>query len=376
MYDENTGLIYLGSGQYYDPVTGRLLTRGVGSNPYKPGAYDPAGMMVAPLAMLGLVLSRKKKRGKWDTFIALLVVCVVVGMSVSACGPKNTEPAPAPIVIPKPEEDSDSSGGEPAEIPAPTSLPAPLPTPTEDLCGYSMRDENLRYDIIVFGGSDSSKGIQFANPWIYDSIGQWASDDQSNWIAEENLIPYPGYLNEDLHQKAGKSRQYEDAIARNLSPCDDVIIIGYSAGTESALMYAKWRIENNMSQRINAVVLLGPTFGSKNETGLGEILTFGRTEINTDGTPKLDYDDWADYITKLLLSGVYVHVFADSGTYQYPDQADRAEKYQEEYLQIKDISKKYKFDNQQGVNHLSATINDPVHKTDIYNDIRTSMGQP
>ena len=76
MYDDTTGLIYLGGGQYYDPVTGRMLTRGAGqSNPYKPGAFDPAGVMVAPLAVLGLVLRRKKKRGKWDTFIALLVVC-------------------------------------------------------------------------------------------------------------------------------------------------------------------------------------------------------------------------------------------------------------------------------------------------------------
>ena len=92
MYDDATGLIYLGSGQYYDPVTGRMLTRGAGqSNPYKPGAYDPAGVMVAPLAMLGLVLGRKKKRGKWDSLIVLLVVCVVVGMSLSACTQQNQE---------------------------------------------------------------------------------------------------------------------------------------------------------------------------------------------------------------------------------------------------------------------------------------------
>ena len=92
VYDENTGLIYMGNGRYYDPVTGRMLTRGAGqSNPYKPGAFDPAGVMVAPLAMLGLVLGKKKKRGKWDTFIALLVVCVVVGMSVSACSLPETD---------------------------------------------------------------------------------------------------------------------------------------------------------------------------------------------------------------------------------------------------------------------------------------------
>ena len=91
VYDENTGLIYMGNGRYYDPVTGRMLTRGAGqSNPYKPGAYDPAGMMVAPLAVLGLVLGKKKKRGKWDSLLVLLVVGMVVGMSVSACGPGKT----------------------------------------------------------------------------------------------------------------------------------------------------------------------------------------------------------------------------------------------------------------------------------------------
>jgi YD repeat-containing protein len=95
--DENTGLIYLGSGQYYDPVTGRMLTRGAGqSNPYKPGAFDPAGMMVAPLAVLGLVLGRKKKRGKWDSLLVLLVMGVVVGMSVSASGPEKSTPTPIP----------------------------------------------------------------------------------------------------------------------------------------------------------------------------------------------------------------------------------------------------------------------------------------
>ena len=30
IYDDTTGLIYMGGGQYYDPVTGRMLTRGAG----------------------------------------------------------------------------------------------------------------------------------------------------------------------------------------------------------------------------------------------------------------------------------------------------------------------------------------------------------
>jgi hypothetical protein len=75
-----------------------MLTRGAGQgNPYKPGAFDPAGMMVAPLALIGFVLGKKRKRGKWDTFIAVLFVCVVVGMSVSACSkPSTSEPTADP----------------------------------------------------------------------------------------------------------------------------------------------------------------------------------------------------------------------------------------------------------------------------------------
>ncbi len=39
LIDATTGLIYIGNGQYYDPETGRFLTRGVNpnsTNPYVP----------------------------------------------------------------------------------------------------------------------------------------------------------------------------------------------------------------------------------------------------------------------------------------------------------------------------------------------------
>lgn len=287
--------------------------------------------MVAPLAMLGLVLGKKKKRGKWDTFIALLVVCVVVGMSVSACGPDNTEPAPAPIETPKPEGDSDANGSEPTEIPAPTSPPALLPTPTEDLCGYSIRNESIRYDIIVFGGSKAGR-IKEQGWEVPESVGMWVTDNNGvlyegseyagNRIFEGNLKRYPGYANiGQPDERAGKAIQAESA--RGISPCDSVILIGYSAGTESSLMYAKWRVEQR--QNVKAVVLLGPTFGSYDEDGrlrddfgnLRPVLTFGVTEIIENKNPIVkydDYNDWADYITFLLMSNVNIYVFADSGT--------------------------------------------------------------
>ena len=91
VYDAGTGLIYMGNGQYYDPSTGRFLTRGAQqdqSNPYTPWNSDPAGMLIAPLALLALVFGRKKTRTKFDQFVILFVIVLSVGLSVSACDTK------------------------------------------------------------------------------------------------------------------------------------------------------------------------------------------------------------------------------------------------------------------------------------------------
>ena len=53
--DAATGLLYVGNGQYYDPATGRFLTRNAKpnqSNPYTP--FDPLGALFAPLGLVAL----------------------------------------------------------------------------------------------------------------------------------------------------------------------------------------------------------------------------------------------------------------------------------------------------------------------------------
>lgn len=86
--------------------------------------------MVAPLAVLGLVLGRKKKRGKWDNLIVLLVVCVVVGMSVSACDPleKDDQTGKVAINLTLPPPHVVHMTWTP---PASTSTPTPTASPTE-----------------------------------------------------------------------------------------------------------------------------------------------------------------------------------------------------------------------------------------------------
>lgn len=134
MYDANTGLLYMGGGRYYDPATGRFLSRGAGQgNPYVPWAVDPAGAMIAPLGLLGLLLGRKKKRSKWDTILVLLVLGAVVVMSLTACGPK----APAPIP-PQPPTGTPSPGSETEDIQSPGTTETPAKTlaiPTDECNG-------------------------------------------------------------------------------------------------------------------------------------------------------------------------------------------------------------------------------------------------
>jgi hypothetical protein len=76
----------VGNGQYCDPATGRFLDRNAKpeqTNPYMPWG-NPASALMAPLALLSLLYSRKKKRGKIDTLVIALVLCLGVGMSLAA----------------------------------------------------------------------------------------------------------------------------------------------------------------------------------------------------------------------------------------------------------------------------------------------------
>lgn len=85
--DAATGLLYVGNGQYYDPATGRFLSRDAkpnNSNPYVP--WDPTGAIVGPLAAMALFFSKRKKGSKVGTLFALLLVSASVGMTLAACG--------------------------------------------------------------------------------------------------------------------------------------------------------------------------------------------------------------------------------------------------------------------------------------------------
>ena len=116
--DATTGLIYVGNGQYYDPSTGRFLTRNANpdsTNPYVP--WNPIGVIVGPLGLIALVYSRKKKRGKWDTLIILVLLGISAGVGVIACAP-----VPPSTQVPNPNATATPTNTAPAN-PSPAETP-------------------------------------------------------------------------------------------------------------------------------------------------------------------------------------------------------------------------------------------------------------
>lgn len=102
--DAATGLLYMGNGQYYDPATGRFLTREARSdntNPYIPWGGDPSGGLLAPLALIVIVRSRKRRKSDKAYYLAILLLAVlIVGVSLTACGPTVPSPTPTPPSTP------------------------------------------------------------------------------------------------------------------------------------------------------------------------------------------------------------------------------------------------------------------------------------
>ena len=99
--DVATDLIYVGNGQYYDPSTGRFLTRGVNpnsTNPYVP--WNPIGAILGPLGLISLIASRRKKGSKANPYLLMFVMLVVLPVTVGiACSDDYTPTPSEPVNI-------------------------------------------------------------------------------------------------------------------------------------------------------------------------------------------------------------------------------------------------------------------------------------
>lgn len=194
--DAATGLIYVGNGQYYDPETGRFLTRDAkpnNSNPYVP--WNPIGAIFAPLAVLSMIYVRRRKRNKWDILVITLVLGIAAGMSVVACGPvPPVTPAPqstaqstsAPNTnnsTPAVPPNSQTPGGagtvpsntptitpSPSITPSPTCTNTPTSTPTSTYTPTPTATPNSIQDAISLLQKYSPTGIGYYNYTVSQGI--------------------------------------------------------------------------------------------------------------------------------------------------------------------------------------------------------------
>jgi RHS repeat-associated protein len=179
--DTATGLLYVGNGQYYDPSTGRFLNHNAPdpTNPYVPWNTNSSGALIAPLAVLAMIYSRKKgKRSKWDNLIILLVLTMAVSMSLNACsttiGQTTVTVTPIPqtpnytVTVTTPTQTSTYIA---------TPKGTPLPTVTSTACPPTPTPLPTVYDG-TGQGSTYWFGKQFYNMLDADKSGFW-----------QNLIP-------------------------------------------------------------------------------------------------------------------------------------------------------------------------------------------
>ena len=131
--DNATGLLYVGNGQYYDPATGRFLNRNARpeqTNPYVPWSSDPTGALFSPLLLLAMVFGNKKKRGKYDQLMIILVIGVLLFMSLSCAivdiisqGVQGIIDAVNSLIRPPGSPNYPGGGTEPGMPPDPTVPP-------------------------------------------------------------------------------------------------------------------------------------------------------------------------------------------------------------------------------------------------------------
>ena len=245
--DAATGLIYVGNGQYYDPATGRFLSRGTNSgapNPYVPWQGNPLGMIVGPLALLVLVRG-KRKGGKIDQFLVILIVALAVSLTVSSCTPGDdgtpTPPPSMPPSSPTEPQPTQPGGGSPTPTQSPTRTPTPTPTciPTQSPSPMPTNPPIINCDELPGGAPSMCKTYLV----LRDNPGWWNGDQEGNLSPQKflglllrmelnnsggcgaNLIDYNTQVEMAVRNFYAHCRDYEGCTNNSLSTSDIFICI-------------------------------------------------------------------------------------------------------------------------------------------------------
>jgi len=152
--DEATGLIYVGNGQYYDPATGRFLTRDANPNspnPYVP--FDPTGLLFAPLGLMVVFYGGRKSK-KSAPYMLMLMMLVVLPLTVGLACDTGTPAATTPIATATQPPGGTQVAGSATVAPTATSTPVPaivIITPDCPTAPMNPSDEQRREYIASFG---------------------------------------------------------------------------------------------------------------------------------------------------------------------------------------------------------------------------------
>ena len=170
-----------------------------------------------------------------------------------------------------------------SKYPPATAGPTPTSTPTicvGIMCGSDGIKLSNKGPICTSSGSMSVWTQENAQP------GYNITNPQIQYLGMEAEIPYQG--------KTGQAQNGIDAWQDTIPD----VVIGYSAGAESAVQYAQMLSQTN--QPLSALVLLGPPFGSKDWDQAKYLQT-----IENLGIPVLIVDEASMY-TSLSISNVTV----------------------------------------------------------------------
>jgi YD repeat-containing protein len=261
LIDATTGLIYIGNGQYYDPETGRFLTRRVNpnsTNPYVP--WNPIGILLGPLGMISANKARKKMKytPAWTiAFLSLfmvacwaLVAIAVGGLLLTSCSagsPAQETESPASTTQPA------GPATVPAETPASEPAPNQTPTQTDPCANCTATPTSPRFEKIIFiCGRDGGTACATGNAPLYP-FREWA-ERNGYQNSDFKIHDIDSCNSADGKQKLNCANMAINDV--NTESSARFLLIGHSAGADSVII-AGDRISDK--GRIAGITLLDPS---------------------------------------------------------------------------------------------------------------------
>lgn len=301
--DAATGLMYVGNGQYYDPATGRFLTRDAlpgSTNPYAPWGVNPLGLLLGAGIVVGLYRRKHGKFSKYGNLALFFVFILTTNMILTACCPTPQEPSsePTPPVEPAPTPTPTLPPTQPPTNP-PVTPPAETPPPPAT-CPSCARFDKVIFICGVGDGTACANGDAPLNPFR-----RWA---------ERNGYKDVDFRIHDVDVCGGDRAKLtcaNDAKSDiDNSSNERFLLIGHSAGADAVIVTSD-RVSDK--SRIAGIVLLDPTLTATLENdNPGQ--TFTDLHTMADSLPKPVFLGVTPVEAQINIAGAFREQFSYPGS--------------------------------------------------------------